>query len=129
MIVGGRIDGIEAKRESQEEMKGLGINITIEDVKADGDNLEIVYIYQANYNEKVGYIKLHGTLFAQEDKKLVKEIKDEWAKSRKLADSYAETVINVINYSGSANGTLVARVLNLSAPLVPPRIQIDRSGK
>ncbi|HLC69228.1 MAG TPA: hypothetical protein VJH24_05285 [Candidatus Bilamarchaeaceae archaeon] len=125
MIVGGRIDEIEGKRLSDENMKGLSINITIEDVKADGENVEIAYTYTATYGDKLGHIKLKGTLLAKEDKKLVKDIKGEWEKNKKLPDSYAESVLNVVNYSGSANGTLVARVLNLSAPLIPPRIQLS----
>ena len=124
MIVGGRIDEIEGKRTSNENMKGLNINITIEDLKADGEDVEITYTYTAQYNDNVGYLKLKGILMAREEKKLVKEIKQEWEKTKKLPETYTETVLNVINYSGSANGTLIARVLNLSAPLIPPRIQL-----
>ena len=129
MIVGGRIDQIEGKRQNENEnMKGLNINITIEDLKADGDSLEIGYTYTATYNDNVGHLKIKGVLIAKEDKKLVKEIKQEWDKNKKLPDNYAESTLNVINYSGSANGTLIARVLNLSAPLIPPRIQLS-AGK
>ena len=129
MITGGRIDGIEGKREGNEEMKGLSININIDNIKAEGEDLEITYTYQANYNDNLGYIKLKGVLIAKEDKKMIKDIKESWEKSKQLPESYAETVINVVNYSGSANGTLVARVLNFSAPLVPPRIQIQKGSK
>lgn len=127
MIVGGRIDEIEGKREQgTEAMKGLDINISIDGVKADGEEIQVTYTYRANYGDKVGNIRLKGTLFAKEEKKLAKEIKQEWEKNKKLPDAYAEAVLNVVNYSGSANGTLVARVLNLSAPLVPPRIQLQK---
>jgi hypothetical protein len=33
-----------------------------------------------------------------------------------------------LNYSGSANGTLVARVLGLTAPLIPPKIQLSKGS-
>lgn len=129
MITGGRIDSIEGKKNNEEQIKGLNINITIDDVKVDGQKVEIGYTYTANYAENVGELKLKGVLFADEDKKLAKEIETEWTKNKKVPNSYAEVIINAINYSGSANGTLMARVLNISPPLVPPRISLSAPVK
>ncbi len=36
----------------------------------------------------------------------------------------AELVLNAINYACGTNGTLVVRAINLSPPIVPPRIQL-----
>jgi len=126
MITGERILEISGKRESTEGIKGLGINISVEDVKVSGETVELTYEYLANYDEKVGFLKIRGQINAKEDKKLAKDIEAEWKANKKLPDNYAEMLLAAINYSGSANGTLLARVLNLTAPLIPPRIQLSK---
>ncbi len=129
MITGGRIDSIAGKRMSEDQIKGLNINISIENVKVDGQKIEVGYTYIASYPDKVGEMTISGVLFADEDKKIAKEVETEWQKSKKIPQIYAETILNAINYTGSANGTLLARVLNLSPPLVPPRISLSEAVK
>ena len=128
MIIGGRVDVVEGKKQKEDTIKGLNINITIDGVKVNGNNVEISYTYTATYAEDIGYLTIKGVLFAEEDKKVAKDIADEWQKNKKVPDGYAEIVLNAVNYTGSANGTLIARVLNISPPLVPPKIQITKQG-
>lgn len=126
MITGERIIEISGKKESLENISGLSINISLDEVKVDGEKVELTYQYTANYEENVGLLKIKGRITAKEDKKLAKQIAERWKKERKLPDEYAELLLGAINYSGSANGTLIARVLNLTAPLIPPRIQLGK---
>ena len=127
MIVGERILEVSGSRLADANIKGLGINISLDSVEVAQDgNLEMTYVYIANYQEKVGELKIKGVLIAQEEEKLKKSIVDSWKKDKKLPEGYAETMLSAINYSGSANGTLVARVLGLTAPLIPPRIQLSK---
>ncbi len=129
MITGGRIDSIEGKKTSEDAIKGLNINISIDELKVTGQKIEIGYTYMASYPENVGQMTIRGVLFAEEEKKLAKDVETEWQKNKKVPESYAEVVLNAINYSGSANGTLLARVLNLSPPLTPPRISLSGTKK
>ncbi len=126
MIIGERILEVSGNKDKREAIKGLSINISIEKVDVKGEEVEIEYLYTANYEEKVGKLQIRGVLLAKEDKKLSKEIEDEWKKNKKIPESYTPMVLSAINYSGSANGTLLARVLGLTAPLIPPRIQISK---
>ncbi len=126
MIVGGKIDFVEATKTSEDTLKGLNINISMEEVKVKGESIELAYTYTVAYDEGVGNLKMKGTIYAKEDKKLAKEIEDEWKKNKKLPDAYAEGILNAINYNGSANGTLAARIVNLSPPLIPPRLQLSK---
>ena len=126
MIVGERILEVSGKKEIGASIKGLSINIALEDVKNANGNVEITYVYTANYEDNVGQIKIKGTLMAKEEDKLAREIGENWTKNKKVPDEYAETVLSAVNYSGSANGTLLARVLGLTAPLIPPRIQLSK---
>ncbi|MBD3210931.1 hypothetical protein GF318_06145 [Candidatus Micrarchaeota archaeon] len=129
MIVGERILEVSGNKKKREPVKGLNINIALEEVKKGDEYLEITYVYTASYNEDVGEIKIKGVLLGKEEDKKIKEILDTWKKEKKVPEDYATTVLSAINYSGSANGTLLARVLGLTAPLIPPRIQLSRAEK
>ena len=126
MIVGERILEVTGNRNSRESIKGLSINISLDGIALQDGNVEITYIYTANYETNVGQLKIKGVLIAREEEKLTKEIMDTWKKGNRIPESYAEVVLSAINYSGSANGTLLARVMGLTAPLIPPRIQISK---
>ncbi|MEW6722548.1 MAG: hypothetical protein AB1324_04760 [Candidatus Micrarchaeota archaeon] len=129
MIVGERILEVSGNKVPKTSIKGLNINIQLEDVKMGEENLEITYVYTANYEEAVGQIKIKGVLLAKEDGKLAKDVVDTWKKGKKVPDEYATVVLSAVNYSGSANGTLMARVLGLTAPLIPPKIQLSKAGE
>jgi len=129
MIVGERILEVTGNRVPQQSIKGLNINIQLEGVELADDNLEITYVYVADYKDDVGQIKIKGLLVAKEDDKTTKNVMDTWEKSKKIPDDYATVVLSAVNYSGSANGTLLARVLGLTAPLIPPKIQLSKAGK
>jgi|WetSurMetagenome_2_1015567.scaffolds.fasta_scaffold169693_2 hypothetical protein len=129
MIVGERILEVSGNKVPKTSIKGLNINISLEDVKLADENVEITYVYTANYQEDVGQIKIKGVLLAKEEMKLAKDITDTWKKSKKVPDEYASVVLSAVNYSGSANGTLLARVLGLTAPLIPPKIQLSKQAE
>jgi hypothetical protein len=126
MIVGERILEVSGNRVPKEAIKGLNINIQLDGVEKAKDSIEITYTYIADYKEAVGQIKIKGLLIAKEEDKLSKEIVDKWKKEKKIPDDYATVVLSAVNYSGSANGTLLARVLGLTAPLIPPKIQLSK---
>ena len=128
MIIGERILEISGNKHSQENIQGLSINIALDDVHLNDDTLEITYTYTANYENKIGLLTIKGMLMAKEESKLSNEVAAMWKKNKKIPEAYAETVLSAINYSGSANGTLVARVLGLTAPLIPPRIQLSNKA-
>jgi hypothetical protein len=126
MIVGERILEVSGNKAVSGSISGLSINISLEDVRSAEGNLEITYGYTVNYETGIGMMRIKGVLIAKEEDKLVKDVLDTWKSSKKLPDDYAATVLSAVNYSGSANGTLVARVLGLTAPLIPPRIQLSK---
>ncbi len=127
MIVGERILEVSGNKVPRTNIKGLNINISLEDVKLADEIVEITYVYTANYQEDVGQIKIRGVILAKEEAKLAKDIAETWKKSKKVPDEYATVVLSAVNYSGSANGTLLARVLGLTAPLIPPKIQLAKA--
>ena len=127
MIVGGKVEDITGKRAKDETVKGLSISIEVDNVKFKGEDVEIKYTYKAKYGGG-SEIKIKGMIMAKEDKKTAENMKKEWEKKKKLPNDYAENLINVINFAGSSNGTLLARVLNIPAPLTPSRIRLGGEG-
>ncbi len=124
MITGGRIDEVEGKKKKEDTFKGLNINISVDGVAVNGEDVTVNYTFEAAYADDVGHVKIKGALFSKEDRKLAKEIEDEWKKSKRMPEMFAEQMLSAINYTGSANGIFVSRVLNLSPPMVPQRIQV-----
>lgn len=126
MITNMKISAVEAKRAKDAEIKGLGINIGLDDVAVSGGEVLVKFTYTADYQEGVGSLVIKGELTAKEENKLAKEIDDKWKKERKLPDGFAEVVLNNVNYACAANGTLVVRAVNLSPPMIPPRIEVSK---
>ncbi len=129
MIVGERILEFSGTKNPKGTLKGLNIGINLEDVVLVGENLEVTYVYTANYEDNFGVLKIKGVLVTKEEGKLTSEVVEGWKKTKKIPDVYAETILSAVNYSGSANGTLLARVLGLTAPLIPPRIQLSKKDE
>jgi hypothetical protein len=127
MITGGKIVSVEAKRNSEEQITGLSINISIDDVVSEGKDLEIKYTYTADYAKDVGMLKIVGAIMANEEH--AREIMLSWKKDKRLPEDFAEVVLNTINFTCGTNGTLVVRPINLSPPMVPPRIELARGAE
>lgn len=128
MIRGGKINAVEAKREKPGPIKGLSINIGLDDVRAEGKNITIEYTYNAKYEDAVGFLKIQGEIYAEEEAKKAKEIVKSWKDKKVLPEDFAELVLNSINYTCGTNGTLVVRTVNLSPPMIPPRITLAKGA-
>ena|SRR3989338_6642421 len=128
MITAIRIDKAEARRDKDGEVAGLNINISVESVKVSAGEVTIGFSYAATYSEGIGELKMSGTITAKEDAKLLSDITKRWESSKRLPDAFAENVLNAINYACGTNGVLVVRAVNLSPPIVPPKIQIGSAG-
>jgi len=128
-ITGMRMTRAEVTRMKNEMPKGISINMTIENVKPVGNtSAEITFIYAATYADDVGTVQINGVLFVEEEKKKRDQIVKEWKESKKLPDDFAEEILNNINFACGANGTLMARVVNLQPPMLPPRIKLGKGG-
>jgi len=128
VITGIKITSVEAKRDKDDDMTGLNVNIGVDSATVKGEEAVIAFNYSAIYSEGVGELKMKGTITAKEDPGLLKEITDKWKKEKKLPDRFAEIVLNAINYACGTNGVFVVRPINLSPPIVPPRIELKGKG-
>jgi len=130
MITGGKITYVEAKRDKENPINGLSINVGLDDLIIEEGVVEIKYTYTVDYADDVGKLIVKGSVFAEEEPKKIEEIRKTWKEAknndRKLPEDFAEMVLNSINYACGTNGTLVVRPLNLPAPMVPPRIKLTK---
>lgn len=126
MITGIKISKVEAHRDKENDITGLNVNIGIDAVDVKGGDILIAFNYAADYQEGVGALKMNGQIIAKEDAKVTKEVETRWEKEKRLPDDFAEIVLNAINYTCGTNGTFVVRPVNLSPPIVPPRIQLGQ---
>jgi hypothetical protein len=117
----------EAVRNREDEVTGLNVNISVDNVSVKGAEVSIDYSYVVSYQTGIGELKIWGTITAKEDAKLTKEIADRWAKEKRLPDAFAEAVLNAVNYACGTNGVLVARAIGLSPPIMPPRITVGNA--
>ena len=129
MITGIKITKAEASRSKDDEVTGLNINIGVDSLAVKGTEITVEFSYAATYLEGVGELKMKGTLTAKEDARVAKEVSDRWGKDKKLPDGFAEIILNAVNYACGTNGVFVVRPVNLSPPIVPPRIQLGGPAK
>ncbi len=133
MITGLKIASVEAKRESESEVKGLDINISIDGVRLEGQKVEVDFTYTATYRDGVGYLKMTGNVATQESSKMLGDIDRMWVREsekdkKKLPNEYAELILNAVNFACGTNGVLVVRPVNLAPPIMPSPIQIQGDG-
>ena len=126
MIVGGRIKYAEAKKDKDEPATGLSINVNIDSMALDGEILNIEYTYNVKYEKNVGSLTIKGVIKSKTDDR--QKILDEWNKTKKLSNEFAEEVINAVNFTCGVNGTLIVRAVNLAPPMIFPKIQVSSTG-
>jgi hypothetical protein len=120
MIVGDRVDYIEANIKSRIQNAGMNISMRLLDVKKKDDMLEYYYEYNVDYKD-AGHIMIKGAIIGKNEPE---EIFANWEKNKKVSAEQMQKLVNMINYVGSAHGTLVARVLNFRPPMIPPKLSV-----
>jgi hypothetical protein len=126
MIVGDRINKIEADVSATANYEGFKIDIKMGDVRKEADDrLLISYIYTVDYGT-VGKVSLYGVV-VEGDAKAIPNLVETWTKTKRLPPDYMEQLINVINFLGSAHGTIVARVLNVRPPIIAPKLAVKQA--
>jgi len=118
------INYVEARRTAKGAISGINVNISLDDVLVRGQEIEINFKYTVEYTEKIGTLTIYGLMTASGELEECQALSRQWSATRKLPKEFAEDVLNTINYTCGTNGTLVVRAVNLSPPMVPPRITV-----
>ncbi len=129
MITDIKIHKVSAEYPEPARITGLNIDMNIENLKVNGQELELSFTYTVNYLgiEKGKFpakLVMNGKVKARESDEKIKTIENEWKKNKKIPNDFAETVMNSVNFFCSSNGILVTKAINLVPPMIPPRIQV-----
>jgi len=125
MIVGDRVNKIDADIDTAKSFEGFKIDIKMGEARKEGERLLINYIYTVDYGA-VGKVSLYGTV-VEGDPKVVSLQEDTWTKTKRLTPEYMEQLVNIINFLGSAHGTVVSRVLNVRPPIIAPKLAVKQA--
>ncbi len=127
MITSVKVDSVSAEKKEEAIPDNIAFNINFDDIKIDGENVEVdvTYsaIYQANKKE-IGRINIKERLFTKEDQNIRKEIETKW-KDRSLPTQFAEEIINFLNFDTAGRGTLAAYAIGFPAPLNISRVKVE----
>jgi hypothetical protein len=122
IVVRGRITKINAEKYKDAPISGIELGVEFDQLKANGQFLEVWFTYHAFYKEEVGHITMSGFLIFEMDEVTVKRHAERFEQKRDFDPGFAEAVVNNINYKCSTDAIFPAKVIELTAPIVPPRI-------
>ena len=131
-IVGFNFSGMNVdKREMVNEKINISNNVAITGVEktdlalgtSKQNAIKFLFKFDTIYNPNVGSIKLTGdVIYFAEDKK-VKEIIDQWKKTKKIDQTITESILNAILSKCNIQALLLSREVNLPPPLPMPKVQ------
>ena len=134
MITGVKINEVQAKRDSEDMITNMKFNINFDDVKINGENVEVMYTFVATYEsgeapkaKQIGELKIIGTILSKENKKDSDEISSVWKSKKTLPLAFAENIINLLNFECGARGTLLASSIGLLAPIPLSRAKLQET--
>ncbi len=116
----------EARKRSNTFAESMNINVDVTDAKFEDNSLSIAFNYTVAYSDQ-SYIRISGKArFSGAD---AKTAFNEWEKTKRITGTPGEQIVNAINYSASINSIFIARIFNLTPPIVPPTIIFKQKEK
>lgn len=128
MILNGVIESVEAVRSPiMKEIKSLEVDLKIIEIGKVGDNLEVGFAYEATYGGDIGYLRMGGRiLVAPPSKKDMRDVLDAWEKTKTTPIGFSQEVINAAYHMCTVNSVLATKIINLSPPMPPLRIDLTQ---
>jgi hypothetical protein len=124
IVVRGRITKVNAEKFKDAPITGIDLAVEFDAVNANGKFLEVWFDYHAIYREKVGQIDMKGFLMFEMEEVRAKQIADTFKDEKTFDPSFGESLVNNINYKCSTEAIFAAKLVELTAPIVPPRISL-----
>ncbi len=124
--------GVRFYRTEAESMKDEPFTSIVVDIKVNGvrrrskDELEIDFDYNVDYKEDVAKLLLRGRVTMSGKEKELDKYVESWRSGKKLPKELGAPLASIINFSSEVNGVLVARALNMPAPIIPPNIKFGK---
>jgi len=130
-VIGLQLKSVKASIDEKKIIEGnINVNsspriesVEKKDINVPGikDVLSINFIFEVNYDPKVGEIEMEGEVLYQTDKS--KDILAKWKKDRKLEDDMAVEVLNAIFRRCLVEALSLSNELRLPPPIRLPIVQ------
>lgn len=125
-IIGGRVTKTMAEKLVDEvRQTSLSLNLVIKDVNMKGKLLIVKYSYDIDYQPKLAKMYLEGEIYMQGSEKEMKEMEEKWKKSKNIEQPIAEMMLNSVNYTGMAIGSLLAFSVGIPAPITVQKFKVE----
>jgi hypothetical protein len=119
------LTGVEAKRERPGRSKDMAISVSVDGLKRTASGLDASFTYLVRYSPEVGFLRLAGYVSLEGTKKELDDLHAEWKKNKQMDKERAQKIVNIITYVASVNGIFAAKTLNLEAPFMGPRVELE----
>lgn len=137
-IVGFNFNKISAEKKAGASGKiNVSNNVILKNIEkakiavgtGDSDAIKYSFEFTSQYEPKMGSILLTGDVIAVEDVKTVKEVTENWKKSKTLPPEIMGPLLNNILTKCNIEALLLSKELNLPPPIQLPKIEITGDKK
>ncbi|PIN74054.1 hypothetical protein COV20_03010 [Candidatus Woesearchaeota archaeon CG10_big_fil_rev_8_21_14_0_10_45_16] len=103
-------------------------NVSIKNVEdmsfsADGKSgLKFTFTFNCDY-DSLGKIDVEGQVLYVDEEKVIKEVKDTWAKEKKVPMKVMEQIVNAALHKGNIQAIKISEDINLPSPLPLPKVK------
>ncbi len=131
-FIGFNFDKISAERISDEVKRDINVkhSLNIKDLKEEEINLEkkqevlrFTFEFLLNYEPNIGLIKIEGHLLFLENPKKIKEMVQEWKKTKKISPEIMRNLFNTILTKSNIKALQLSQDINLPPHLPLPRLE------
>lgn len=104
-----------------DKYQNINMNVNVEKVeKGRGEIIELDFSFKSSYEPQIAQLLLRGKLYMKATAKEYKDLTEALKNKKGLPVEMASLISTAITYAGEVNGTLLARIVNIPAPIIPP---------
>ncbi|MFH1537919.1 MAG: hypothetical protein ABIH66_03105 [bacterium] len=118
-----RITKAEGERTKDGTVTGIELNVKLDEVLSNKNVLEIRFTYTAWYKPDLGYVSMKGIMLLESTEEESGRVAAQWAQEQKLDNELAMNIMHNINYKCGTEAVLITKLVDLPAPMVPPRVR------
>ena len=126
MISNIRLEGVEARIIERKAIASFDTNVKVQPVKFGKDFISFIFSWEVNYSPKVAFMKYGGTIVVADKPEKIRQISDEWQKSKTVSKELVQEMTNGINYYCTMNAPLVDKSLDIIPPIAVPVLNMGK---
>ncbi len=117
MIVSGKILAVDGFRGQKNDFSKLSTKLDVTGVTFTDKAITVSYVHMSSFGEEVGVVRVRGIITTEENASELKQIKNHFESKKELPEEFLKKLLGTINYICASQAVLVARALDLPAPI------------